>query len=94
MALARALYHDRSVLILDEATSALDADTAKETLQTVDRIRCECAVLMIAHDLDVVRTADIIYVIEDGHVVEQGTWEKLIAHQGRLSQLAAVQGVA
>ena len=77
IALARALLRRPALLILDEATNSLDYDNEARVLGAIEALRGEVTVLMIAHRLSAIRWADLIYVIEDGKVVEAGGWEEL-----------------
>ena len=92
LVIARALLRNPALLILDEATNALDAETATRTLATVRLLRARCAVLMVAHDLNMVRDADAIYVLDRGRIVEHGKWDDLVAKQGRFATLSGNAG--
>jgi ATP-binding cassette, subfamily C, bacterial len=93
LGIARALLVNPLLLILDEAMSALDAVSEIEILRTLEELRKEIGILVIAHRLAAVGSADSIYVLEDGQIVENGTWEALIGRRGRLYALAAAQGL-
>jgi len=93
LALARALYRDPWLLLLDEATSALDAASEAEVQRALARLHGSCAIVMVAHRLSTVREADRIYVLEEGAVVEVGTWTELMASSGPLASMAARQGL-
>lgn len=93
LGIARALITNPLLLVLDEAMSALDAASELEILRTLEELRNQIGILLIAHRLATVRTADSIYVFEEGHVAESGTWDKLMARRGRLYVLAAAQGL-
>lgn len=70
--IARALYHDPSVLVLDEATSALDTDTENEVMKAVTALRGSKTVLIVAHRLSTVEHCDKLYRLEQGKIVEEG----------------------
>jgi ABC-type multidrug transport system fused ATPase/permease subunit len=75
--IARALYHDPEVLILDEATSALDNITEKVVMQAVNNLGHAKTVIMIAHRLTTVKDCDIILYMEQGKIVDSGTYDEL-----------------
>jgi ABC-type multidrug transport system fused ATPase/permease subunit len=76
--IARALYHDPEVLILDEATSALDGITEDAVMDALYNLSRSKTLIMIAHRLTSVRDADVIYLLDKGRVVEEGTYMELI----------------
>ena len=76
--IARALYRNPQVLILDEATSALDNQTEKIVMDAVNNLRSNITIILIAHRLNTVRNCDIIYQLDKGQIIGQGTFEKLI----------------
>lgn len=86
--LARALYHDPSVLILDEATSALDGITEEAVMESVRLNAGERTIIVIAHRLSTVRDCDVIFVLESGQIAGQGTYEELIENNPLFRQLA------
>ena len=75
--IARALYHNPKVLILDEATSALDNKTEKVVMDAVNNLNKEITIILIAHRLDTVKNCDVIFKLEKGQLVGQGTYEEL-----------------
>jgi len=87
LALARALVRDPQVLILDEATSSLDTMSEREVQIALNAARQGRTSLVIAHRLSTVRNADHIVVLDEGRVVQQGTWKELEAIPGLFSQL-------
>lgn len=92
LALARALLRRPSLLILDEATSNLDSENEKRILEAIDKLHGEMTILMIAHRLSTIRNADQIYLIEEGTVVEEGTWSNLLGkEEGKFKELYEAQ---
>ncbi len=89
MALARALVHRPAILLLDEATSALDTRTEREIQRELENLRTTR--IVIAHRLSTIRHADLILVMEDGKLVEQGRHDELIAKDGVYASLVAAQ---
>jgi ATP-binding cassette subfamily C protein len=93
IALARALLRKPSLLILDEATSSLDSENEKRIQNAIEKLHGQITILIISHRLSTIRGADIIHVIEDGHLVESGTWDELVAKNGRFGELCKAQGI-
>ena len=91
IAIARALLKDPPVLILDEATSALDAESEFLVQQALDRLMKGRAVLVIAHRLSTVRSADEVLVIENGRIVERGQHAELLGRDGAYRKLVERQ---
>ncbi len=91
LAIARALLKDPPILILDEATSALDAATETKVQAALDEVMKGRTTFVIAHRLATVRNADRILVFERGRVVEEGTFDDLVARNGRFAGLARAQ---
>jgi ABC-type bacteriocin/lantibiotic exporter with double-glycine peptidase domain len=89
LALARALAHHPALLLLDEATSALDVTTERAVEQNLQRL--SCTQIVIAHRLSTVRNADLILVLDQGRVVEQGTHQQLLRRRGFYAQLIKIQ---
>jgi ABC-type bacteriocin/lantibiotic exporter with double-glycine peptidase domain len=89
VALARALVHRPAVLLLDEATSALDAVTEAQVQQSLATLRSTR--IVIAHRLSTVVNADLILVMQDGHLVEHGTHTLLLARGGAYATLVGAQ---
>ncbi len=82
VAIARLFLRDPHILILDEATSALDNESEFAIRQSLNELANGRTTLVIAHRLSTIRGADLIVVIEDGKVVEQGTHDELLTHGG------------
>jgi len=91
VAIARVLLADPSVLILDEATSQLDLLTEQSVLEALARARVGRTTLAISHRLSTLRSADVIFVMEAGRIVESGRHNELISSGGRYSRLCKLQ---
>jgi ATP-binding cassette subfamily B protein len=91
LAIARALLKNPPLLILDEATSALDAATEARVGRALKTLMAGRTTFIIAHRLSTVRDADVILVFDDGHIVEQGSFNELLARRGRFAELVETQ---
>ena len=86
--IARALYHDPDVLIMDEATSALDNLTERAVMDAVHNLGHAKTIILIAHRLTTVQACDIIFMMEQGRLVAQGTYEELLEKSGKFRAMA------
>ncbi|MDQ7822523.1 MAG: ABC transporter ATP-binding protein [Candidatus Eremiobacteraeota bacterium] len=93
IALARAIIRRPELLILDEATSSLDSISEKLIQEAIEKIAHETTVVVVAHRLSTVVNADYIYVLDEGKIVEEGTFEDLCVGTGVFHELAKVQGM-
>ncbi len=91
IAIARAMLKNAPILLLDEATSSLDSESERLVQAALDRLKTGRTTLVIAHRLSTVTDADVIYVVEDGRVVEQGSHGELLARNGLYARLYAIQ---
>ncbi|MBN1626853.1 MAG: ABC transporter ATP-binding protein [Deltaproteobacteria bacterium] len=91
IAIARAILADSSILLLDEVASALDAQSERVIQDAIDGLRGKHTIFVVAHRLSTVRTADRIFVLEDGRIVESGTFSALMEMNGRFRQLYSMQ---
>ena len=87
IAIARAAVADPPVMILDEATSSIDTRTEAIVQSGMDSLMTGRTVFVIAHRLSTVQNSDVIMVLENGHIIERGSHEKLIADKGKYYQL-------
>ncbi len=93
LALARALLTEPDLLILDEATSALDTVNERHILDAVASLGSRLTTVIITHRLAAVRDAHVIHVIENGELVEMGSWEHLMSGPSAFARLMAAQGL-
>lgn len=91
LAIARAMLKNAPILLLDEATSALDTQSERQVQAALDGLMSGRTTLVIAHRLSTVVDADLIYVIENGQVGEQGSHAELLARGGSYARLYALQ---
>ena len=94
IAIARELYKRVPVLILDEATSALDSESESVVQQSIDSLRGDKTVILIAHRLSTVRNADTIFVLREGRLVERGGFAALYAGNGVFTRMVDTQSAA
>ncbi|HSN02350.1 MAG TPA: ATP-binding cassette domain-containing protein, partial [Acidimicrobiales bacterium] len=87
ISIARALYRDPPVIFLDEATSALDAESEQTIKRNMDLLSKGRTTFIVTHRLASIRDADLIVVLDAGHVIETGDHEALLANDGLYAHL-------
>ena len=90
--IARAVAHKPKILMFDEATSALDNKTQKQVSEALDRMNCTR--IVIAHRLSTIKNCDRILMLDKGRIIEDGTYDELIAKNGRFAELVARQQIS
>jgi ATP-binding cassette subfamily C protein len=93
LGIARALLANPVLLLMDEPMSALDGESEADLMRTIDELRRQIGIVMIAHRLATVREADCICVLDGGQVAEVGTWNELMTRRSRLHALVEAQAL-
>ena len=94
ISIARAILRNPKILILDEATSSLDYESERLVQDALKRLAEGRTVITIAHRLSTVRAADRVVVLQDGRIIEEGTFESLANRGGYFSDLLSAQGLS
>lgn len=93
LGLARALYSRPSILLVDEGTSALDASSEKDVMDSILSLKGKCTVILIAHRLNTVRMADEIFLVDDGMIVDSGTFEQIVRRNKSVSDAVGLMSM-
>lgn len=88
--IARALYHDAEVLVFDEATSALDSITEKTIMDAIDEFSGKKTIILIAHRITTLKNCDNIIILEDGKVVDEGSYSELLNNNKKFKNMANI----
>ncbi|WP_121356688.1 ABC transporter ATP-binding protein [Flavisolibacter nicotianae] len=93
ISIARELFKNCELLILDEATSALDSETEKVIQQNINQLHGTYTMVLIAHRLSTIKSADIIYLIDEGKILASGTFDEMISKSSRFRKMVSLQAV-
>jgi len=85
--IARELFKENQIIIFDEATSSLDTKTEKEIQKNIDELKRQKTIILVAHRISTVRNSDRIFVLKDGTIVEEGTYEELYESNGEFKRM-------
>lgn len=94
VSIARALLRNPPILLLDEATASVDTETERQIQEALEHLMAHRTSFVIAHRLSTVRNADRIYVLDHGQVIEEGTHDELIGHDGMYARLCRTSLIA
>ena len=86
--IARALYHDPEILVFDEATSALDGITESVIMEAIHDFSGSKTIIVVAHRLSTVKRCDCIYLMDEGSIIDSGTYEELIKRNKKFKKMA------
>lgn len=93
ISIARELYKDADILILDEATSALDSETERVIQDNIEKLHGTYTMIIIAHRLSTIKNADTIYLLEQGKVAANGTFDEMVETSERFRRMVELQEV-
>lgn len=91
ISIARELYKKAELLILDEATSALDSETEHVIQENIEQLQGNYTMLIIAHRLSTIKHADVIYLLEKGKIIAQGSFNELMESSDKFKKMVALQ---
>jgi ABC-type multidrug transport system fused ATPase/permease subunit len=91
LGIARAMFTKPKILILDEATSSLDGESEANISQSILQMKGKTTVILIAHRLSTIQQADVIFVLEKGEIIEQGSHQELMNMSGHYRNLVELQ---
>ena len=92
LGIARAMVRDAQILILDEPSSGLDSESERLVFEGLERLLAGRTTFVISHRLSTIEKADIIFVLDEGRIVERGTHQQLVGLNGLYAELQRLQG--
>jgi subfamily B ATP-binding cassette protein MsbA len=93
ISIARELYKEIDILILDEATSALDSETEREIQENIDKLKGNYTIVIIAHRLSTIKSADVICLMDQGRLSDQGNFDELIIKSDKFKRMVELQEI-
>jgi ATP-binding cassette subfamily C protein len=93
LGLARALYSNPGLLVMDEATSALDAESENEIQKVLDELRGRVTVILIAHRINTIQNADVVFLLGEGKVLDQGTFQELLGRNQSVERIVELMNI-
>ena len=93
LAIAREIYRDSDILIFDEATASLDSHSEQLLQKSVEKMLGKKTILVVAHRLSTLMVCDVIYILDQGRVVESGSWDELLSKDAYFSAMCTKQGI-
>jgi ABC-type multidrug transport system fused ATPase/permease subunit len=93
LGLARALYNNPGLLVMDEATSSLDAESEAEIQKVFDGLRGKVTVVLIAHRVNTIQNADVVFLMEEGTLVDHGTFQELLRRNPSVERVVELMRV-
>lgn len=91
ISIARELYKNVEILFLDEATSALDSETELEIKESIDRLKGKTTIIIIAHRLSTIKNADVVYLLDKGKIVGEGSFDELSERSTKFRRMVELQ---
>jgi ATP-binding cassette subfamily C protein len=93
LGLARALYANPGLLVMDEATSALDAESEAEIQKALDGLKGKVTVVVIAHRVNTIQNADVVFLLGEGELIDQGTFQDLLKRNASVERVVELMKV-
>lgn len=93
ISIARELYKDCELLVMDEATSALDSETEKHIKDNIDLLHGKFTIIIIAHRLSTIRNVDMVYLMENGKIVANGSFDDLVERSDKFRKMVGLQNL-
>jgi len=93
ISIARELYKNIDILILDEATSALDSENERNIQENIENLQGVYTILIIAHRLSTVKNADVVYLMEQGKIIDSGNFSELFNKSYKFKKMVEVQEI-